>query len=141
MWRRIFGVAAGLLAAMLIIMGMEKVSAILYPLPEGVDPTDYHQLAAYMEHVPIGALQFVLAGWTLGSFFCGLIIGLIIKSKSKIPTIIAGVLLLSTAIVNLFLYPHPTWFRVVSVFVFIPAAYIGHWLANQLLIRKKLDLQ
>lgn len=117
---------------MLVIMVMEQVSNALYPLPINVDPTDYHQLAAYMKHVAVGKLMIVYAGWILGSFVCGILIGIITRDTSKGSSIIAGALLLCTGIVNLFLYPHPDWFRILAVLSFIPFTYLGHIIANQL---------
>jgi hypothetical protein len=40
--------------------------------------------------------------------------------------IIAGVVLTLAAIANFFLIPHPIWFIIIGLIVFIPSVLIGH---------------
>lgn len=132
MWRSIIGVSCGLVLATLMAMVGEVASRKVYPLPNGTDPHEYHQLAAYMEEAPSGSFLIVLAGWVVGTLLCGLLIGIITRRKAKDPSIVAGVLLLSAAVTFLFLYPHPNWFRILAILTFIPVVYIGHWLGNKI---------
>jgi hypothetical protein len=132
MWRNILGVAAALVAATLIIMLAEVAANSAFPVPESVDETDYHQYSHYMETVPAGRLQIILGGWIVGSVIAGALIALITRKEDKSPSILTGVLLMCTAIVSVFLYPHPAWFKVCSIFVFVPAAIAGHIAALRL---------
>jgi hypothetical protein len=70
----------------------------------------------------------VLAGWITGSFLCGLLIRLISRSSDKKLPFIAGIVLTLSAVTNFYLLPHPTWFIVVGLLVFVPSALAGHQL-------------
>lgn len=126
MLRLVIAVAVGLFAAFLVIAGVEWLSALRYPLPKGLDIADYRAMAAYIANLPTGALINVLVGWALGSMVCGFFIRIISKSKSKTPAYLAGLVLLTTGIVNTFTYPHPVWFMVIGVLLFIPCTLLGH---------------
>ena len=65
------GVAAiflGFLAAAVIIVAVEVVGAVLYPFPEGVDPTDIEVCRAHIAQLPASAFLIGVVGWGLAVF-------------------------------------------------------------------------
>ncbi|HTM65323.1 MAG TPA: hypothetical protein VL093_03325 [Flavipsychrobacter sp.] len=126
MLRKIIGALAGIVAAMLIFMVFEKINSGRFPLPPGVDPADHEAMTVYAQSQPSSALITVLVGWAIGSFICGLLIRIISKSADKIPAYIAGLFLTTAAIVDLLLLPHPIWFIIAGILVFIPMTLLGH---------------
>jgi hypothetical protein len=126
MLRKIIGAIAGIVAAMLIFMVFEKINSGRFPLPPGVDPADHEAVTAYAQTLPSSTFITLLAGWATGSFICGLLIRIISKSADKIPAYIAGLFLTTAAIVDLILLPHPMWFIVAGIVVFIPMTLLGH---------------
>jgi hypothetical protein len=131
MLRKIIGALAGIVAAMLIFMVFEKINSGRFPLPSGVDPADHEAMSVYARTLPSSALITVLAGWATGSFICGLLIRIISKSADKIPAYIAGLFLTTAAIVDLLLLPHPIWFIIAGILVFIPMTLLGHAVYRQ----------
>lgn len=126
MLRTVLAVVVGLMAAFLIISGVEWLSSLRYPLPKGLDIANHQAMTEYVSHLPKGALINVLAGWALGSIVCGFLIRIISKSSGKTAAYLAGLLLMTTGIVNIFMYPHPLWFIVIGVVLFIPCTLLGH---------------
>ena len=47
------------------------------------------------------------------------------NDNEKLP-IIAGIILTISAIANFFSLPHPTWFIIVGLIIFIPSTLLGH---------------
>jgi len=45
--------------------------------------------------------------------------------------LIVGFLFLLAAIANMLRFPHPTWVWIVGCSLFLPAAYLGAWLAEK----------
>jgi hypothetical protein len=132
MLRKIIGAIAGLLAAMFIISVTESLNAKLYPLPKGIDIADRQAMQVYISSLPKTALIIVLAGWAIASFVCGLLIRMISKSDDKTPAYLAGLLLMTAGIVNMFSYENPLWFVIIGVLIFIPLTLYGFTM-----IRKK----
>lgn len=106
--RTILATLGGLIVGVIIIMGIEMASHIVFPPPEGVDFKDPEQLKTIMASAPLGAKLAVLLAWGLGVFGGGAA-GVLMSGRKKIPaTIIAFLLLIATGL-NLFLIPHPNW--------------------------------
>ena len=78
-----------------------------------------------MQDIPAGALWFVLLAWALGSFAGGWLATLLAKHRSRMHALIVGGVLLLAGVVNMLMLPHPTWFRIVGVLLFLPAACLG----------------
>ncbi|HRO44057.1 MAG TPA: hypothetical protein PL009_14575 [Flavipsychrobacter sp.] len=126
MLRKIIAVIVGIVAATLLFMGFESIIERLYPLPHGTDRADHAAMEAYVKTLPSTALILVLAGWAVGSFICGLLIRIIARSADKTPAYIAGLFLTTAGIVDIFMVPHPIWFIIIGILLFIPFTLIGH---------------
>jgi hypothetical protein len=73
--------------------------------------------------LPAGALLFIIAAYVVGSFVAGWAAGKITKSMTA--ALIAGGLLMIGGLVNVILIPHPLWFTIASIVVYLPCAWIG----------------
>lgn len=129
MFRRLVAFFIGITIAVVSFTFVEKLNAMLYPIPTNIDPHDLNQMKTYVAHLPSSALLILLLGWTLGSVICGFVIALISKSESRTPAYIAGLFLTTAGIVDLFMVPHPTWFIIIGMAVFIPFTLLGHLIA------------
>ncbi len=129
MFRRLVAFFIGITIAVVSFTFVEKLNAKLYPIPTNIDPHDLNQMKTYVAHLPSSALLILLLGWTLGSVICGFVIALISKSESRTPAYIAGLFLTTAGIVDLFMVPHPTWFIIIGMAVFIPFTLLGHLIA------------
>ena len=126
MIRKILSVIAGLAVAILIFLVAETINSSLHPIPSTLDVKDEVAVKAFYENQPLSLWILVLTGWFTGSFLCGLIIQLISRDPRKILPVIAGSILTVSAIINFFSIPHPVWFIVVGLLLFIPAVLLGH---------------
>jgi len=131
MWKNILAVVAGVLTGMIVIGIVEAIGHMVYPLPEGLDPYNTDALKAYMADMPVGALLLVLLAWGSGSFIGGWATAMLASRSIRLFSIIVGVVLLAAGIYNMIMIPHPVWFMILGILIFIPAAYIG-----SLLVRK-----
>jgi len=126
MLRKILAALAGILIAVMVFMGFEKIARHYYPLPPGTDRADHAAMVAYTESLPTEAFLIVLTGWVVGSFLCGLFIKLISRSGGKTAAYISGLFLTTAGIVDIFMLPHPLWFTIIGIVVFIPMTLIGY---------------
>lgn len=126
MKRNIISVIVGLVSAIVVFVTSETINNALHPTPQTLDFKDSMAVKTFYENQPLTFWLLVLTGWIIGSTLCGFLIKFISKSKSKKLPVIAGTLLTFSAIVNFFSLPHPTWFILVGLLIFIPSTLLGH---------------
>ncbi len=127
MWRNILAVVAGIIAGIIAIMIVEGFSHFLFPYPEGLDYKDKVALAQYIKTLPAGALLLVALAWASGSFVAAVVTTLIAREKQLQLSILDGAILMIFGIINMLRYPHPVWFWILGIAVFIPFAYLGYY--------------
>ncbi|MCF8372950.1 MAG: hypothetical protein K9H64_15115 [Bacteroidales bacterium] len=132
MWKNILAVLAGIVAGTVAIMIVEGFSHFLFPYPPGLDFADKEAMTAYMGSVPIAAKWMVILAWATGSFVAAIVTTLIAKTRQQHLALLVGAILMVFGILNMTSFPHPLWFWIVGIAVFIPFA----WLGNFLLMRK-----
>jgi len=126
MKRSILSVVVGLVTAVMIFLIAESINSLIHPVSANLDFNDEIAVRTFYEHQPLSFWLIVLAGWIFGSLMCGLLIKWIGNNDNKKLPIIAGSILTLSAIANFLLLPHPTWFIVVGILVFIPSTLLGH---------------
>jgi sugar phosphate permease len=125
MIKNILAVIAGIAGAMATFMLFEQISHSIYPFPAETNMNDKVAMTAYMEKFPLAGLLLVLAGWIIGSINCGFLISVISKSGNRNLPLIAGGFLTLSAIINMYTIPHPVWFMIIGVLVFVPSVLFG----------------
>jgi hypothetical protein len=125
MLRSVGAVVAGVILGGGVVFAVELLGGMLFPMPPGLDLNDPQALAVAMANAPLGALLFVLLAWAAGSLAGGWLAARLAGRAPHWHALIVGVLLLIAGIINLATLPHPLWFQVVSVLVFLPAAWLG----------------
>lgn len=130
--KNILSVIAGLITGFLVIMLIEFIGHKMYPLPPGFDLSlaDRETKGLLMEIMPSGAFMMLLLAYTLGSFSGG-VVSSVISKKIRQPLIVGGALTLG-GIANLIMIPHPVWFAIVSLLVYVPFALAGGKLGQML---------
>ncbi|MDD2987305.1 hypothetical protein [Flavobacterium sp.] len=126
MKRNILSIVVGLATAIITFLIAETINGNLHQAPTTLDYKDTIAVKAFYENQPLSLWLLVLAGWITGSLLCGFLIKCISKSDNKKLPIIAGCILTLSAVGNFFSLPHPTWFIVVGLLVFIPSTLLGH---------------
>ena len=121
---------AGLMVAALIIFGIESLSTILFPLPEGADPTNLEWLEYNMDQIPTASMIIVAFAHLVGVII-GMIIAANIARTSLIPSYIVAVLLFTGTVANLLMIPHPAWFMITDVLGILVGIGIGRTFAKK----------
>lgn len=123
--RNILALLAGAIVSIVLIGLVQAAAHVLYPPPPGLDYNNPEVLKKIMMEAPVGALLMVLL-----SYFCGTFVGswvaarLAADSPARQAYLIGGMMLIS-GLMNLFAIPHPAWFWVGSIAVFVAAAWLG----------------
>jgi hypothetical protein len=134
MFRSIFAVVAGFVAASSIMMAVECANGqILYPElgKSAAGVTDIQKIKEIMASAPLGALVVVLFGWALGSFAGGYLTTLISPKPPGRMALVLGCLLTLAGVANNLMLPPPLWFWIASFAVFLSATYFGSRLVSQ----------
>src|SRR5215212_7856029 len=132
MGRMILAVVVALIVAFGVITIVEILGAMVVPPPSTEVLKDPVAIRQYMMNLPLLAYVMVVIGWTIGAFAAGFIVTKMSRRESpglSLP-ILVGVLMTIGAIIDFVMLPHPTWFVIVGLLVFIPFTLIGHRLAR-----------
>lgn len=127
--RSISSVLMGFVTGFVIITLMEFANARLFPVPAGVDVTDPVALRAALGTRPAYSLALVIVGWALGTFAGAWVAARRVPELKILNGLIVGVIFLAGAITNMLEIPHPIWFWIAGLAVFLPAAFLGANLA------------
>ncbi len=128
-FRGILAVVLGFITMGVMGMIVETIGYVIFPPPPGLDPHDPESFAAAMKTLPIGALVSVTVAWGLATFAGAWVAARVAPGGPLAFGLGIGVLGLSAAVATMMMIPHPLWMWVVGVVEFLPAAYLGAWLA------------
>lgn len=131
MIRNVIAIVIAFFSGGIAVFLLETLGHTIYPLPDGVDPSDMKQIAEYVKTAPIGSILFVLLAQCGGSLTGGWVAGLIGTAKKLNLGMIYGFLALLMAGLNLILIPSPIWFIVLSLALPIPLAILGAKLSGR----------
>ncbi len=82
--------------------------------------------------MPDKAFMLLIVNYVICSFFAGLIAALVARRITALPSFVVGIVLTLAGLYNVINLPHPAWFSVVNLIVYIPFTYLGY-----LVVRKK----
>ena len=125
--RSVLAILAGALVAFILIAAIELLSGKLYPLH--ADANRPEEMGKAMARAPVGALLLVLLGWAVGTISGAWTATRTAGRSPLIHGLAVGALLLCAALANLLSFPHPVWFWIAAVALFLPCAYLGSTLA------------
>lgn len=131
MMRSILAVLAGLVVAGVVMMLLEAAGHQVFPPPPGMDPADPESVKSAMPNISAGALWAVLIAWALGTLAGGWVAARIAVRSHLLHALIVGGIMLIGGVVNMAMIPHPIWFWIVGVIIFLPSAYAGARLAGR----------
>lgn len=124
MLRTILGVATGLLAAILLMFGIEAAATALFPPPPGLDLRNEADLAQLVALAPIGMKVLVVFGWALASLAGGWIAAKIARHP-RTAALVLGLLIVIGCIMNVATIPHPSWMTILGILLPVPLALLG----------------
>lgn len=130
MGRTILAVILGVIAMSICVGAVEWIGHQLYPLPAGLDFKNPETLKGFIAQLPVAALLFVLAGWTLGSLVGGYIAARISRLHKRGAALSIGIAMILLVIMNMLMIPHPLWMSVLGVTLPVPFALLGRKFAG-----------
>jgi sugar phosphate permease len=124
---------AGLLSAMIIMMGFESLAHALYPFPSGMDTMHLESVRAFTKTLPTSAFLIVATGWFIGSLVAGYAITRLARDARRTVRLItiAALLLTALGVFNNLTFGAPTWFTTIGLFIFALGTYCGHHMAQR----------
>lgn len=123
--RSVAAVLAGLVAAMVLIVGVEVVSSFLHPLPEGADHNDPEVMKAHVANYPTAGLLLGAVGWGLTVFVSAWLATRLGSKRHLAHGVLVGALLLTAALFNMAMLPYPIWFWIFNLIAFPAGAWYG----------------
>jgi len=115
----------GVVAGGIAVAGIEGISSLVYPLPDGLDPYDKPAMTEYVKQLPVGAFVFVLTAWFVGATVGVAVARRIAVGRNMVPGIVACGLLLLGTVAMLFQIPHPGWFNIAGIAVYPAGLLVG----------------
>lgn len=126
MARNFVAVIIGLTVAGAIVWTIEMTNYNMHPLPPGLDVTDKEAMTEYIKTLPAMAYVMVLLAHILGSIGGAWVASIVAASHERKIAIGIGAFLLVMGAINLLMIPHPTWFMIADILVYIPCALLGY---------------
>ena len=123
--RGVVALLLGLLAATLFIVAVEGVWAVLYPFPDGADPSDIEVCRAHIAQLPASAFLIGVVGWGLAVFAGSWVATRLAAGRHPAHGIMLGSILLAAAVLNMLMLPYPAWFWVANLLGFPVCALLG----------------
>ncbi|MSU77774.1 MAG: hypothetical protein EXS16_06730 [Gemmataceae bacterium] len=108
--RSVAAVLVGLVAAMVLIVGVEVGSSIIHPFPAGVDQTDLEVVKAHVARYPAWILLVAALAWGLITFLSAWLATRLESGRHRAHGIVVGSILLALAVMNMSMLPYPIRF-------------------------------
>lgn len=124
--KRVLPVLAGVLTGMLIIFVIETLGHMVYPIEMNLETATPEAKAAFLKNIPPAAIAIVIIAWALGAMAAGIVSTLVSKENSSNPALKSGGILLGFGIINMIMVPHPIWFWIAGILVYLPFAWLGY---------------
>ncbi len=123
--RSVIAVIAGMLVAFVVISLIEVIGMRLYPPPAGTDLRDPQAIRQAMASLPRAALLCVLVAYAAGSVAGGWVAARFAPSARLMHAMIVGAILLGAGLMNMMSIPHPAWFWIASIAIYLLGAWSG----------------
>lgn len=123
--RNILALLAGAIVSIVLIGLVQAAAHYLYPPPPGLDYNNPEVLKKIMMEAPVGALLMVLLSYFTGTFIGSWVAARLAADAPERQAFLIGGMMLISGLMNLFAIPHPVWFWVGSIVVFVAAAWLG----------------
>jgi CDP-diglyceride synthetase len=127
---KIAALGFGLIVGVAIIFIMQFINYSLYPIPDSVQ---LDQAASYSEFInehPVFLAGSLLAN-AAGCFTGGAIAIMVRSDVTIFETTLIGLVLMILGIINTIMAPHPAWYLIISILIYIPSCWLGAYFIKQ----------
>ncbi len=99
----------------------------------GADGGVSEELRQYAKDLPPVAFGYVLGTHVVGPMIAAVVATWIMASRFQMGSLIIGCVFVLGGMLNLVMLPHPLWFAVIDLLLYIPVALFGGRLAERFL--------
>jgi len=131
MIRSILTVIVGILAGSASVWLLELAGHRLYPPPAGLDLENLEALKQYVASAPTGMFLALLAAWAGGAFVGGGVAALLSERRRAVHALVVGAAQTAFAVIQFTMIPHPLWFMLLGVAIFLPSAALAGLLVGR----------
>ena len=135
--RKFLGLFSGLTAGFIVVALVESLASTMYTRPAELDFGNREAVRTFVDTLPASAFLMVLAAHIMGVFTAGMTSVLVIGKRWFLGPAFLGLLMLIAGIFNLILIPHPAWFGILDLMVYVPTAIIGGVFGGQIVTRMR----
>lgn len=128
--RSVMGVVSGVVLCGVVIFALQMLGMLVSPPPEGLDFEDKEQMARYLAGLSVGQLLWVLFGYAAGAVAGGYVAARVAGHRPLVHAALVAAVFLVASAFNLYSLPHPAWFAVVNLGLFVPAAALAAFLGR-----------
>ncbi len=131
MARNVIAFITGLVVGFIVVAGIEMINYGLFPLPAGLDPSDREGMLEHVKTLPAMAYVIVLFAHISGAFFSSFVATWIADSSHKKIALGLGIFMMAMGLVNIVSIPHPMWFNILDLVIYVPFALVGYSMARK----------
>lgn len=117
----ILAIVAGMIAMML----GHRVSNVILPPPDGFDVSNMESFIANAGKLTTGHWLLALLSHAFGPLVSGFIVARFVVSHHRQLLWIVALAWIIAGVLNLMAIPHPLWFKIADIMVYIPMTFIG----------------
>jgi len=129
--KSLIAVVAGVIVGGVVVFLVQDLGSFALSAMTGIEPITAQGAAALATVRPTEALLVVVVAYLLGPMSGGYIAARLAPTKRYYHAIAVGAIQLIFGVITLALFPHPEWFWVATLVIFIPAALAGAGLARR----------
>jgi len=130
MLKNILIVISAIVAGMIAMMLGHQISNILLPPPDGMDVSNMESFVANAHKLTTGHWLLALLSHAFGPLVSGFIVARFVVSHHRQILWIVALAWVIAGILNLMSIPHPFWFKITDVLMYVPVTFIGAKLAG-----------
>lgn len=126
MVRTVLGILAGVVLAVVVMMGLEMGGHAAMPPPAGLDPADPEDLKQMVASASTAAKAWVVFAWFAAAVAGGWLARRLSR-KGWAGWVIAGLIVVG-GVINFLSIPHPLWMQIAA----FAAPLLGGWIVTRL---------
>jgi hypothetical protein len=128
--KKILAIVTGVVTGFITTFIGDATVHAVHPLPSGLNYMDKNVMTTYVASIPTYVFAIMILFWALSSFLGGMLAARICRPEWKRVSLSTGAILMAAAILNLILVSHSLWLWVATLLIYLPAAFLGGWLAR-----------
>ena len=131
MARNAMGLIVGIVAAFIVTYFIQSINIKLFPFPEGLEITDMEGMRAHAETLPPTAHIVVLISHLLGTAVGAFVAVKVAATNHRQVAIAIACFIMVMGIVNIVRLPHPWWFVVIDLLIYLPSGLLGYFIGKK----------